>query len=88
MSSYRGCHMRAVYWLYWNSNARSLSNVILCYTDVIMSSHEFLGAFFKHENAVFNGEQEKIHYSCEEGIEKSVPCDHRLSSVDKSRDAK
>ena len=39
-------------------------------------------------NAVSNGEQEKIYYSCECAIEKSVPRDHRLSSHDKPRDAK
>ena len=35
-----------------------------------------------------SGEQEKIiHYSCEDGIEKSVPRVHRLPSLDKPRDA-
>ena len=29
-----------------------------------------------------------IHYLCEDGIEKSVPQDHRLSSLDKPRDSK
>ena len=33
----------------------------------------------KYEKVVFNGEQEKIHYLCEDGIEKSVPRDHLLS---------
>ena len=34
-------------------------------------------------NEVLSGEQEKrIHYSCESGIEKSVPRDHRLSTGD------
>ena len=28
-----------------------------------------------------------IHYSCEDGIEKSVPRDHRFSSLVKPRDA-
>ena len=32
--------------------------------------------------------KKRIHYSCEEGIEKSVPRDHRLSSLGKPRDAK
>ena len=31
--------------------------------------------------------KKKIHYSCEVGIEKSVPRDHRLSSLDKPPDA-
>ena len=55
-------------------------------------------------NEVFSGEQEKesiirvnplmgvdmirIHHECEDGIEKSVPPDHRLSSLGKPCDAK
>ena len=31
--------------------------------------------------------KKKIHNSCEGGIEKSVPSDHRLSSIGKPRDA-
>ena len=34
-----------------------------------------------------NGEQEK-EYMCEGGREKSVPCDHRLSSIGKPHDDK
>ena len=30
--------------------------------------------------------KEKIHYSCEGGIEKYVPRDHRLLSLGKPRD--
>ena len=30
----------------------------------------------------------KMHYSCEDGIEKSFPPDHRLSSLGKPGDAK
>ena len=40
---------------------------------------------------VFNGEQEKesiTKYKCEDGIEKSIPCDHSLSSLGKPCDAK
>ena len=33
-------------------------------------------------------EQKRIHYSCEGRVEKSVPRDHRLSSLGKTRDAK
>ena len=56
-----------------------------------------LEAYFKiNKNS---GEQEKesiilvrvgkrIHYSCEGRIEKSVPRDHRLTSLGKPRDAK
>ena len=48
------------------------------------------GDLLRYLNAVFNGEQEKINplFLCEEGIEKSVPCAHRLSSRGKSREAK
>ena len=36
---------------------------------------------FLMENEVFCGEQEKIHNFCEDGIEKSIPRDHCLSSL-------
>ena len=40
------------------------------------------------KDAVFSGKTRKIiHYSCEGGIEKSVPRDHHLSSLGKPRDA-
>ena len=40
------------------------------------------------QNAVLSGEQEKrIHYTCEDGIEKSVPRDRSLSSLCKPHDA-
>ena len=49
---------------------------------------EPLEAFFKYKNAVFNDEQEKdSYYWCEDGIEKSVPWDHCLSSLGKPRNA-
>ena len=32
--------------------------------------------------------KKRINYSCEDGIEKSGPRDHRLSSLGKPRDAK
>ena len=44
--------------------------------------------FFKYKNLVFSGEQEKIYYLCKNGIDKSVPHDHRLLSHNKARDAK
>ena len=31
--------------------------------------------------------KKKINYSCEDGIEQFIPCDHPLSSLDKPRDA-
>ena len=42
--------------------------------------------FFSNKNEVFSGDQEKINYLCGDGIEKSVPRDHRLSSLGKPRD--
>ena len=48
----------------------------------------FWEPFLKYKNVVFSGEQEKnIHYLCEDGIERSIPQDHRLSSLGKTRDA-
>ena len=32
--------------------------------------------------------KKKIHYTCDDGTEKSVPWDHSLSSLGKPRDAK
>ena len=32
---------------------------------------------FKREKIIINVVQEKIHYSCEDRIEKSAPCDQR-----------
>ena len=50
---------------------------------------ELLGTFLKHKMWYLTvGKKKKIHYSCEDGIKKSVPCDHRLSSLGKPRDAK
>ena len=42
----------------------------------------------KYEIVVFNCEQEKIHYSSEDAVEKSVSRDESLSSLSKPRDAK
>ena len=57
--------MRALHWLYWNSHD-IVDKLCHCYVKVISSYHvksqhiqELLGALFKHEYAVFNGEQEK-----------------------------
>ena len=36
---------------------------------------------------VFNAWQEKTHFSCEDGIEKLVPCNHCWSLLDKPHDA-
>ena len=44
--------------------------------------------YFKYENALFKGEQENEYYFCENGIEKSVPRDHHLSSLGKPCDSK
>ena len=40
---------------------------------------QLLGGFLFNENAVFKGEEEKIHHLCEDRIDKSVPLDHHLS---------
>ena len=42
---------------------------------------------FSNINEVFSGEQEKESIIREDGIEKSVPRDQRLSSLGKPRDA-
>ena len=58
--------MKAVHWLYWNSHAWSLRDIIvmlkLCHHVTSQHIQELLGAFFKHENVVYNGEQEKRVY--------------------------
>ena len=48
----------------------------------LMHIHELL----EYKNAVLNGEQEKVSIICVR-IEKSVPRNHRLSSLGKPRDA-
>ena len=42
---------------------------------------------FLNKKEVFSGEQEKNPLACKDGIEKSLPHDHRLSSVGKPRNA-
>ena len=49
-------------------------------------SHLSVLAFSSNENVLFNGEQEKESISREDDKEKSVPRDHRLSSLGKPRD--
>ena len=57
----------------------------------VLSYSGFPGSIFSsfiNINEVLSGEQEKrIHYSYEDGIKKSVPHDHRLSSLGKPRGA-
>ena len=72
----------------------SIRDVIVMLNEVTMSHLSVFMIFWKSFSSCFNinevlsGEQEKnIHYSCEDGIEKSVPRDHRLSSLGKPRDA-
>ena len=48
--------------------------------------NELLEAYFQVQKQLRT--RKRIHYSCEGRIEKSVPCDHRLASLDKPRDAK
>ena len=47
---------------------------------------ELLKAYFKLKKTMVS--KKRFHYLCEGGIEKSVPQDHRLSSLGKPRDAK
>ena len=48
---------------------------------------EGLFKFFQYKWGIKWWARKRIHYSCEVGIEKSVPRDHRLSSLGKPRDA-
>ena len=43
--------------------------------------------FFHYKSIDLVVSKKKIHYLCDDGIEKSVPRDHRLSSLSKPRDA-
>ena len=38
-----------------------------------------LFSYFSNKIEVYSGEQEKNHFLCEAGIEKSVPLDHSLA---------
>ena len=77
----------------------SLSRVKVTLSYYVASQHiqELLEAILilNHKNAVFDREQKKkekkkkekrIDYSCEDRIEKSITCDHHLSSLGKTRD--
>ena len=44
--------------------------------------------FYFYKMMYFMVSKKKIHYTCDDGTEKSVPCNHRLSSLGKPRDAK
>ena len=53
-----------------------------------MSHPTILGYILEYENVLINDEQKKAtHHFCEDVIEKSVPQDHRLSSIGKPHDA-
>ena len=43
--------------------------------------------YFEYKMQYLVASKKKIHYRCEDGIEKSVPRDHCLSSLGKPRDA-
>ena len=56
---------------------------------LIQNFLEVFFMFFQYEMrylVVSKKAKKRIHYLCEGGIEKSVPCDHRLSSLGKPRD--
>ena len=60
--SYQGCQVRTVQWFYWNSRTWSSSDVIIS-CRISGYSGTSVSFFFKYENAVFEGVQEKrIHY--------------------------
>ena len=82
-----------IHWLYWNSRTWSWSDVIVM---VRLRHHVKL-----HRSLRVQGllqlilklkkqwwSEKRIHFSCEGRIEKSVPRNHRLSSLGKPRDAK
>ena len=48
---------------------------------------ELLGTFLNIKMQYLVVIKKRIHYSCEGGIEKSVPRNHRLSSLGKPHDA-
>ena len=81
-----------IHWLYWNSRSLSSSDVIVMlkwrhqvklYLSVVRDFWKLISKLKKQWWA-----RKRIHYSCEGRIEKSVPRDHRLSSLGKPRDAK
>ena len=48
----------------------------------------FREPFLNIKCGILRRARKRIHYSCEGGIEKSLPQDHRLSSLGKPHDAK
>ena len=80
--------MWPVHWLYWNScdivvKRRQCYDKVTSSSDIV-SQHiqELLLAYFEIENVVLNGEQERESM----WDRKTVPRDHRLSSLGKPRD--
>ena len=47
---------------------------------------EAFSSFLQYKLGIKWWARKRIHHSCEDGIEKSVPRDHRLSSLDKPCD--
>ena len=60
-------------------------HLLFCYIFREGWSNDFLEVIFKFSN--INEVLSGIHYSCEDGIEKSVPRDHQMSSLCKPSDA-
>ena len=86
MLSYPGCHERTVHWLYivvkWRhcsvKMTSSCNNASQCILGLLETSFEINTQRWARK---------RIHYLYEGGIEKYVPRAHRLSSLDKPRDA-
>ena len=85
-------HEGYIHWLYWNSSTCLSSDIIVMlkwrhhvklYLSILRDFWELILRYKKQWWA-----RKRIHYSCGGRIEKSVPRDHRLSSLGKPRDAK
>ena len=79
-----------IHWLYWNSRTWSSSDIIFMLKCIIMWNG--ILAYTGTSGSIFWNKKrwwarKRINYSYEGRIEKSIPRDHRLSSLGKPRDA-
>ena len=67
MLSNPGCHVRTAHWFIGTHARGRQVTSLLCLSDAITSCRlqVLLGAFFKYENAVINGEQDDESISIE-----------------------